>query len=295
MSRGFPYRRPTKDVVRARPWVLHTARGDEPLPGLLPSWDYGTDLSLSRRVRIDVPRLFADAGLEDIALLVGVYWSAGRLRGTGSVEEVAPSVAVVDVVLSADLRGWELGGTLALHSVVAVAREGARVTAPLAWRPGSILWDDDKRTKLQGDVPRFPVAVVDIGAQGYPAASSWILDVNADLHEPTLGALHLLVNEDDAMAVRAVTAAGSDDEVAQLLLSSIHYDVGRTLVDLAVGHEELDEDREFPAESLGRTLQALLRRVFPGASISAVRDMRTTDPSRYSGEILAALRPSARI
>ncbi len=48
MSRGFPYRQPIKDVVRARPWVMHTARGDEPLPALLPAWDYGTDLSLSR-------------------------------------------------------------------------------------------------------------------------------------------------------------------------------------------------------------------------------------------------------
>ncbi len=237
-------------------------------------------------------RLLEDAGLEDTTLQVGVYWSAGRLRGTGSVEEVAPSAEALAVELSVDLRGWELGGTLSLHSVLAVARDGIPTTGPVAWRLGSILWDDDKRTKLQGDVPRFPVAVVDIGAQGYPAGSPWILDVNADLHEPTLGALHLLVNEDDAMAVRAVTAAGSDDEVAQLLLSSIHYDVGRTLVDLAVGHDELDEDREFPQESLGRTLQALLRRVFPGASISAVRDMRTTDPSRYSGEIIAALRPS---
>jgi hypothetical protein len=258
---------------------------------MLPTWDYGTDLSLRRVVDIDMDRLREQAVVPDAELSLAVYWSAGRLRGAGSIE-MLPSTGPAQVELSADLRGWELGGVLGLHSVICLTREQTAQKGPVAWRLGSAIWSDDKTTKLQGDVPRFPVAVVDIGAQGYPAGAPWILDLQSELWEPTMGALHLLVNEDDATVVHAVAAAGTDDEVATTLLASMHYDAGRTLVDLAVGHEELREDIEFPAESLGRTLLTLLHRVFPGMPVSAVRDLRNTDPARYSGQILAALRPS---
>jgi hypothetical protein len=291
VSRGYPYRLPEKEVVRPRAWALVTERGDEPLPALLPTWDYGMDLSLRRAVVIDVDRLRNETSVGDAELSLAVYWSAGRLRGAGSIDTLPPT-GVVEVELSADLRGWELGGILGLHTVICITREQAAPQGPVAWRLGSTLWSDDKTTKLQGDVPRFPVAVVDLLAQGYPAGAPWILDLQSDLEEPTMGALHLLVNEDDAKVVHAVAAAGTDDEVAKTLLASMHYDAGRTLVDLAVGHEELNEDAEFPAESLGRTLVTLLHRVFPGIPVSAVRDLRNTDPARYSGQIVAALRPS---
>lgn len=295
MSRGYPYRLPSKDVVRAHPWALVTERGDEPLAALLPTWDYGMDLSLRRTMSIDLDRIREEASVEPGAdLAVGVYWSAGRLRGQGSRDVIHAADGDIRVELSVDLRGWEIGGTLGLHTIVFLLDEVEPEPGPVVWRAGSELWADRKSTKLQGDVPRFPVAVVDVAAQGYPSGAPWVLDLQSDLAEPTLGSLHLLVNEDDQPAVDAVASAGGDDGAARVLLGSMHYDVGRTLIDLALGHDELEDDAEYPEESLGRTLKELLQRVFPDMPLRGIRDLRNTDPARYSGQILAALRPVDR-
>ena len=50
MSRGLPYRVAARDAVRPGAWLMEQGEELEPLPSVLFTWDYGTDLSYLREL-----------------------------------------------------------------------------------------------------------------------------------------------------------------------------------------------------------------------------------------------------
>ena len=56
MTSGLPYRGASRESVTPGSWAVDLGKGAEPLPALLATWDYGTDLRLTREIRIDLER-----------------------------------------------------------------------------------------------------------------------------------------------------------------------------------------------------------------------------------------------
>lgn len=290
MSRALPYRVADPDSVRAGAWLLEKEPGIfAPLPPHLPDWDYATDLRLRRDLEIDVAEVRLRAGLDnEIQLAVGVLWTSDQhLRGRSAVTPVEGESSVA-VSLDFDLVGWQLGAVLTLETRLYLMNEGPENPGPVAHRPGSELWADQQRVALQGSSARFPVALVDPSRFGLDVRAPWFLKIRPEIATPALGAVQLLVNEKNELARNAVESP-TGSETSAAVTSTMRYDIGRALVEFALGHDELWDGTEFEEDSLAVSLQLLLKRLFPNESPSVVRGRRETDPAGYAADLAGAL------
>jgi hypothetical protein len=291
MSRGLPYLTPPEDSVRAGAWLLVDVDGvEKPLPRILPTWDYATDLVLRRQLDIDAHLIRETTELpSDAALGAAAVWNAGQhLRGVGQQEVIDPNETVT-VRFDFRLTGRELGGSLTLDTRIYLAAALSSDGRPRVSHATSELWADSYRTRLEGQEARFPIALVDLAAHGFDPAAPWVLDVQRDLDGPATGAVYLLANEANPAVAHAVARADAPDPRSAALLSAMYYDAGRTLIEFALAQPELREGLEYEAETLGATLEALLRRVFPDTKVETIARRRDTDPAAYAGELAGAL------
>src|SRR5207237_7169835 len=116
-----------------------------PLPAMLPHWDSNSNLSLLRRMSVDVKLLFNRCRLDrsDKVRACAVWRSSGTaLRGSGTVVELIFSEQQQEVILQADIPGHLLAGNLQVHALIVLSEARSR-RPPLAARlTGSVLWDD---------------------------------------------------------------------------------------------------------------------------------------------------------
>lgn len=111
MKAAPPYLFVDGDCVRAGPWTIDLGEGPRPLPTILPTWDYATELSLNREIDVPRERVIREAGLDETTTLaVGVLWrsTASELRGPATM--VALTGDGRPLRLSATLPGRNLGG-----------------------------------------------------------------------------------------------------------------------------------------------------------------------------------------
>jgi hypothetical protein len=287
VTRVFPFLRPPGDVVTVGPWSRMTPDGGEPLPATLVDWDYDTSLSLLRPLAVDALRARRLSGLsEDSALDLSVQWfsSSSALRGR-AWRSALPSVDGHESAIEFELPGGDLGGTLELVTTL-ILRSPATGSSPAApSRPGSVLWSDTHRVVLQGDNTLFPIAPADFHDLPYPTGAGWYLHIDEDLEAAALGSILLLVNERHEVVMRAVTAASSPSEADRRVLSTLRTDVLRTLVERALTHEDLVDEVDYPAGSLGALLLHVVRHAFPAFSLEALRRERATAPALFSCRI----------
>jgi hypothetical protein len=100
-----------------------------------------------------------------------------------------------------------------------------------------------------------------------------------------MGSLQLLVNAGAYRVVEALTEDDGEREDLAAIRSVVYADVGRQLVEHALTYEELE--REWPEESLGAVLQALIRTRFT-ESVGELRRMRDSDPAGWNAKVSAA-------
>ncbi|MFI9777160.1 hypothetical protein ACIHCV_20970 [Streptomyces sp. NPDC051956] len=290
--RALPYRVPPRDVVAAEAWSLVTPDGEVPLPEAIDDWDYQMDLHLRRRVRVDLSRARATAGLpEDTDLLLSVVWTAtgSNLRGPGRLARLSgagPNTVDLDV----RLRGADLGGVLLLDTALVLAerRDDARPAAPR--RAGSVLWDDGVELRLQGDAPQFPMAVIDFSHTSFPNGAAWHIQIGGELDSAAMGSLLLLVNERNTATAEAFQNAARPRAVDRVVLSAVYADVARTMIEYALSQEDFTDEADHPEDSLGATLLSLFHRLFPEQSITDVRLRRQHAPSLFASELQAAVK-----
>ncbi|MGY1805030.1 hypothetical protein ACI78T_17245 [Blastococcus sp. SYSU D00922] len=290
MTRAFPFLRPPADVVTRGPWSRLSADGGEPLPDTLLDWDYDTTLSLLRPMTVDGLRARRLSGLADDAELdVSVQWLAtsSALRGR-AWRSALPAVDAFEPNVAFQLPGGELGGTLELVTSITLRRSSPGSSPAAATRPGSVLWSDEYRVLLQGDNTLFPIAPADFHDLPYPTNAGWYLHIDEDLEAAALGSLLLLVNERHDVVMHALDAAASPTEGDRRVLSTLRSDVLRVLVEQALTHEDLSDDVEYPAGSLGALLTNVVRNAFPAFSLEALRRERQTAPALFSSRIQAA-------
>ncbi|MEU3657015.1 hypothetical protein AB0E67_30265 [Streptomyces sp. NPDC032161] len=262
------------------------------MPEALPDWDYRMDLHLRRTVRIDLDRARSQSGLPaDAALMLAAVWTAtgSSLSGPGRHIRL-PQAGTVPVEINVELRGADLGGLLLLDTALVLAerRTDARPSSPR--RAGSVLWSDREALRLQGDAPQFPMAVIDFARTSFPDCAAWHLQISGGLESAAMGALLLLVNEQNTVTAAAFENAGKPRPVDRVVLSAVYADAARIMVEHALGHEDFTEDSDYPEDSLGATLLSLLDRLFPDQSITDIRLRQRQSPSLFASDLQAAVK-----
>lgn len=289
--RALPYREPSEDVVVCEPWRLVLEEGEIDLPPFLPDWDYQMDVTLRRKIHVDVGRAQSEAGLfPGTPLTIAAVWSAtgSNLRAPGA-KVVMSDPRPHDVQLDFTIRGTELGGELVLATslVLAQAVPDAGPAAPR--RAGSVLWNDQHSMRLQGDAAQFPVAVIDFANTSFAEEAAWHLQVPETMYQSTMGKLLLLVNEQNEQVTSAFTNAGNPSKIDQVVLASVKADVTRTMLEHALCDPEFCDDETFPDDTWGMTLKDLFDRIFPGRSITDVRLQFQRSPSTFASDLQASL------
>ncbi|MFD5161272.1 hypothetical protein ACFWMJ_24895 [Streptomyces hawaiiensis] len=290
--RVLPYRAPADNVVSAGPWLLIVEDGEFPLPDALPDWDYQMDLRVRRAVHVDLDRTRRESGLPtDTALMLSAVWTATGSNLSGPAQHVRMTDTGTNTVpLDFTLRGADLGGLLLLDTALLLAdrRDRSRPSSPR--RAGSVLWSDRTAVRLQGDAPQFPMAVIDFARTSFPDSAAWHLQISGGLESATMGALLLLVNEQNVVTATAFQNASRPRPVDRIVLSAVYADSARVMVEHALGHEEFTEESDFPEGSLGATLQSLFDQLFPGQPITDIRLRQRKSPALFASDLQAAVK-----
>lgn len=260
---------------------------------MLPTWDYATDLRLERTVELDVGAIRDATDLPASApLALGALWASDtHLRGAGSIAQLegGPNVSVT---LEFPLEGWNLGEVLTLDTDLFLLEDLDDIGGPTAFRAGSRLWSQRSKVRLQGGAARFPLALVDPVLFGFSEHTPWFLEIRPELDTPTLGGLHLLINENNAL-VRAAVESPSAVPESDPIMSMLAYDIGRILVEFALEHDEIGAEHHDEG-TIGYSLRSLLARTFPGESPKEVRNRRISDPAGFAADVAGALRLLSR-
>lgn len=288
----LPYRAPRENVVRAGTWRLVVDDGEVPLPEALPDWDYQMNLGLRRSVEVDLDAIRKQTGLPNgTALSLAVIWKSTGSNLSGPARQVRLTESgTTTVELDVLLRGADLGGLLLLDTVLVLAerRPDARPSSPR--RAGSVLWSDRAELRLQGDAPQFPMAIIDFSRTSFPDHAAWHLQITGDLSSATMGALLLLVNEQNTVTATAFKNAAHPGPVDRVVLSAVHTDAARVMLEHALADEDFYDEADFPDNSLGATMLSLFDRLFPGQSIADVRLRRQHSPALFASDLQAAVK-----
>ncbi|MEI5011486.1 hypothetical protein RB196_33250 [Streptomyces sp. PmtA] len=262
------------------------------MPEALPDWDYRMDLHVRRVVRVDLDRARSQSSLPPgAALSLAAAWTAtgSNLSGPGHHVRLSQG-GVHEAELSVRLRGSDLGGLLLLDTALVLSerRADARPSSPR--RAGSVLWSDRESLRLQGDAPQFPMAVIDFSLTSFPDAAAWHLQISGGMESAAMGALLLLVNARNTVTAGAFERAAKPTPVDRVVLSAVHADAARVMVEHALANDDFDEDADFPDGSLGATMLSLIDQLFPAQSITDIRLRQRQSPSLFASDLQAAVK-----
>lgn len=291
-SRAWPYRRIDPSAIKATTWVIDPGSDQErEVPGSLPDWDYQTDLRLRRSVGIDLSESLRSAGLSaEVPLAISVRWNAVPSLVRGAAAWIPIDDDKHEWTVEVELPGDRLGGVLHVETAVVLAGEAEQRPA-VAHRPGSMLWNDVTEVRLQGNAPLFPIALVPFSKSSLPDKAAWFLELGADLESSALGAIQLLVNQEHAAVVAAVSHAGSPSDVDRAVLSVLKSDVIKSMLERAVTDEAFEMTEQFGKDTLGAVLQGLVRTYMSSyvqEDLLDIRRVQSNDPPLFGAIVQAA-------
>jgi hypothetical protein len=303
-SRALPYRVPAESMVSTDPWSVFGDTVYE-LPPFIDGWDYATDLHLFRGVRIDREGFCAGAGLPPatpLSVCVRIRPSTSLIRRVVARLPVPPG-ASQPLRIEAKLLGAELSGNITIETLLELGQD-IHVSDPfIASRGGSILWQEETSTALEGDSGLVPMAPVSFAQAGLPPSAAWYVSLDTGRWDWTaLGSLLVLLNTDNPVV--ATCLGHPDDPSAGVLWSTLGTDlvtdvVGRAVEDVAF-MELCDDLSDSPTAadpySLAALVRALVRThlVRPTETVDEalrrLRDLHLRDPSLYRASVQDGLR-----
>lgn len=287
--KAWPYRRLQADFVEAERWQLSIGTSAaSPLRDLTSGWDPQAVMRLARVFRLCDGAHESLGIAPDTPLLVAITWRAtgSGLRGVAGRWTV-PASASFDRELSVELHGDALGGVLTLRTQVVLGHALAR----LPHRPhlaGSVLWEDEVETRLEGSDPSFPVTIVDFSYTLFDPRAEWHLSIGDDPEAAAMGSLRLYVNSRFAATRDAFAGAASANPAQEMILRSVMSDVRRLMLERGL---TLDRDRAWEPGSLGALLVHRLAVDLPGRAPAGLQDMRTAYPHEFDLVVRAETGP----
>lgn len=284
MGDARPYIEAADDAVRAGGWRLVGPEREGPLPDWIATWDMSQTLRVRRQVEVDLDRVFSQTRLPaESRLAVSVIY-------TSEFEDEACRVCldqtggVVPIDLDIELDGVLLGASVTLNTSLVLADHAPHQEGPIAWRRGSVLWQDPRKIRLYGDSSQFPLMEVDFAEFNLDPAAPWFVQVGSDLELPAMGAIVLLLNDRFPLVTEAAREFAADRPELRVIRSALYTDVARTLVEIALAHDDLSD--EWADDSLGDVLATLIQSRFsdPPHELRALRDR---DPAAWDALVAA--------
>jgi len=275
----------TEGSVTPGPWSISLPNGGEAKDGLLPNWDYFTDVLITRTVDVELPALLARMGLSaDARLSAALLWhSTGtNLRGA------CPPVRLTDgtTEVTCRLAGGELGGRLNLELRIILSHRGSNDHALAPHRIGNVVWSDAYQVDLEGHGARFPVVPVDFAQSGFGGGrrGAWYLAISTnDLTANAIGNMRLYLNSGHPRTASALAAPDSEESLQYL--SMVLYDVARQLFEYALRRQDFSLEDDYEQDSLGHVLQQIVSQL--GQPLQELRLRLEEDPGELEAEFQA--------
>ncbi len=285
-AQTWPYLRADPGRIKTSGWLLSHPDGDRRLDEALGDWDPATPVNLKQTIHADLDGIRTDCRLPPEARLrLTTYWHSNgtRIRGVGARLELNGAELTVPLTLGVD--GFNLSGSIGLHSVISLSQ--ALPPRPIiAWRPGTILWQESHTLRLEGGGSRFPMEILDFTKCGwqFPNRAAWMLEWDPeDLELPVLGGMRLYLNSDHPRVKRMLEFPKELD--VRIFQGAMQYDVARTLIRGALLNPEfIQRDEPWPTDSVGKTIW-LLFRSFTGDSPETLRQMMDNDVARFEARL----------
>lgn len=282
MTDARPYRTPEASV-RPGHWTLTQGDSVSPLPEWMPAWDMSQTLTASRQLVVDLRELRSESLLPP-AVPIALSVTCVSDFEIPTAYQVLRDGADDDVTLRVEVPGALLGGTASFRTSLVIADHALERQEAVAFRRGSVLWQDIAKIRLYGDSGRFPMIVADFAECHFDLLAPWFIEVESDLGQPAMGSIVLYLNERFPLVVEAARDFSPEREDLRLVRSALYADTGRVLVETALTHHDIQDD--WPEDSLGRALGSLLRSRF-SETVSELRSLRAEHPSTWAAMLEA--------
>lgn len=276
-----PFYTPSFELVEHHGWLIDSGGELVPLPEEFDRWDYKTTLELSGSLTIRRGSLVKECHLEtdsSLAVLVSVHSS--RTRTERRVELIDVPVAD-DLLVTAKfcLVGDELGGTLAIRTYL-VATNPIPTDDLAASRPGSILWQEEHRTRLEGIGSMFPTYAVDFSSTNRRSGAGWRLRVDTSRPDALFnGAVYLELNSGMPAVMKVMQGATDKDSIR--LAKVMKWDVTRQLVLQGLASDDVIYSEIDPEGiDVASVLRLVLGNVWPGVAPAVIRTWLLDNPSK---------------
>jgi len=291
-TRTWPYLRAQPSRVGGFPWHLVAGSRELLLKEALEHWDPSTDLSLRRRIRVDIDSILADCALPPgtpLRVLASWHCEGTTLRGVGT-STLLPTTGLTEVFLDIVMAGIRLGGKLFLNVSVVLGRK-LEPRPLMPYRAGTILWEDSHELRLEGSGSRFPMEEVSFSAAGweFPPNAAWRLEwERGDLELPVLGSVRLYLNRDHPVVQEMIHHP--DAPTSQLITSAVQFDIARSLIRGALLEDDFHvRSAPWPSDSVGRAIERLLKSRFKTMSPLALREVLRSDPDQFEAMLQSNL------
>jgi len=281
-----PFLTAPKGSVGIIAWTLPDG---DPLPAEWPGWDPTVDIHVTVTLEIDADRVIRDCQIQhDVsALMLTTTWRSGgtSMRGKGDARRLNAGSGE-KIVLDLLIPGAELMGDVECSVQLVLAESPKSRTAVSPWRVGSVLWSHSRKILLGGMGGRFPIEWTEFSNSGqFHRDSGWQLDWNPDdLDVPALAGLRLYMNSESSPLVSAVESGANDH-----LLGFMHFNVARTLLMGVLENPEIEHGK-FEDDSVGAVMTRLLKVVFEGDPVPAVRQRMFENRAHFESELQGRLK-----
>jgi hypothetical protein len=144
--------------------------------------------------------------------------------------------------------------------------------------------------KVEGFGARFPMEFADFSELGYPPHAGWRLFWKKDFGAQVMGSVCLLINRQHER-LRGIVSGATHDSQSPTILETIHFSVARELIVGGLLDESfIEETQDFPRGSIGEAIKLIIRRVFGGEELDAVRQIYQNEPDRFDCQLQHALK-----
>lgn len=292
--RVLPYLQARPDRAQAdEPLIVPTPTADLQM---IRGWDPATPISVRWPLRVDRSAMLADTGVaESSDLKAAISWecAATMCRASGPPVTLSGHTEPSDVELAVDIDAGHVAQRITLHATVYLAGTAARnPDRPAPTMPGSVLWRKSRELVVEGSGARFPMETIDFGLHSWlPPKAGWYLEWNPDAPDNLLmGTVRLLLNAGHPAISRAVHTALGLDDTNRLILQTILWDVGRTMIRGMLGCRQFVEATEpFEKGTVGHHVRSLLTLRFRGDSLQSLAQLAADDPGLLDARLQAGL------
>ena len=281
--RLLPYKSLVSSDVSWGGWWLDRNGVREPLPDLLPGWDYASTNVIGLSVQINSSLILEATGIAqmDLMQVVAVADCPAMLRRFVTRKRLSAD-DIQQIELSIELPPGEIAQKLELSAFLLLA-DDISAKRHTASRSGSRLCSSPSRNiLLEGDASRFPTEVVSFSAVHLENAPWTLSAVFDDVSDSFMGSIRLLVNEDHELG-RAVLSPPVESQ----LEARLKLEVLRSLVAL-VAAQGISEDDNFRPDSVGEVVDSMCK-VFLSRSLHETIETYVRNPLKFDRLLFAGV------